>query len=45
MQVISRGRKTIYSSEAEITRDNVQKVVTYAMQTHEINRKDIKYWG
>lgn len=41
--MISRGRKTIYSSESEITRDNVQKVVTYAMQTHELNRKDIKY--
>lgn len=41
--MISRGRKTIYSSEAEITRDNVQKVVTYAMQIHELNRKDIKY--
>ena len=41
--MINRGRKTIYSSESEITRDNVQRVVTYAMQTHELNRKDIKY--
>lgn len=42
--MISRGRKTIYSSESEITRDNVQRVVTQAMQTHDLNRKDIKYW-
>lgn len=41
--MISRGRKTIYSSEAEITRDNVQSVVTYAMQTHDKNRRDICY--
>ena len=41
--MISRGRKTIYSSESEITRDNVQRVVTQAMQTHDLNRKDIKY--
>ena len=39
----SRGRITIYSSEAEITKENVQSVVTKAMQTHEKNRNDIKY--
>lgn len=37
------GRRRIFSSEAEITRENVIDVLTKALGTHEKNRREILY--
>lgn len=40
------GRKVIYTSVDEITRDNVLKVLADALMTHSLNAQDIDYlWG
>ena len=37
------GRRQIYTSEKEITRDNVIKVLTKALAVHEMNRQEILF--
>ena len=46
MNILSRvlfGRKVIFSSETEITNDNVLKVLTESLNTHHINSSEIDY--